>query len=312
MPTFLKDTERSGVFAMDFEVTIEGPSPVITKLCIELGEFSPRVESTPWRQISPHEQERITLLLKANGEQVDKDLFRISQTVAHMERDFPLNERLNMRVRNLAYSEPYTGSHDFLKPFSPVPSITIQPWSPSLPEIIPPRTVVLDPHHAFGTGKHPTTHLCLKAMERLLTDRSEQYRMVLDFGCGTGLLAIAAALMGAQRALGIEIDFQSAQTAQKNIRLNRLEDRVEIRQGSWEVVNEKYDLIFANLVISALLRAGKPLPGHLNQKGVAVVSGFGENQMPDLETFFEEQGMAVSERFSLKGWGAFLFRKKGA
>ena len=113
------------------------------------------------------------------------------------------------------------GACKFMEPFSPTPSITIQPWTPGLVQPTDPRTIILDPLHAFGTGKHPTTLLCLRIMNRLANDTSRTQAFkgakVLDFGCGTGLLAIAAVKMGAQEAVGIEIDPPSVLAAKRNV-----------------------------------------------------------------------------------------------
>jgi ribosomal protein L11 methyltransferase len=120
-------------------------------------------------------------------------------------------------------------------------------------------------------------------------DLSHQLRLqsaeVLDFGCGTGLLAIAALKMGAKKALGVEIDHQSAQTAIKNVELNGLSEEILIKEGSWEVVEGKYDLILANLVTAALFRAGKHISGHLKDHGKVVVSGFSCNQQKGRKTY---------------------------
>ena len=94
------------------------------------------------------------------------------------------------------------------------------------------------------------------------------------------------------------------QAAKTNVALNHLSGRVTIREGSWEVVHEKYDFIFANLVISALLKTGTHIRDHLTQTGTSVVSGFGENQAEDVRRFFEEAGLTISKQSVLEGWGA--------
>ena len=133
---------------------------------------------------------------------------------------------------------------------------------------------------------------------------------VLDFGCGTGLLAIAALKMGAKKALGVEIDHQSAQTAIKNVELNGLSEEILIKEGSWEVVEGKYDLILANLVTAALFRAGKHISGHLKDHGKVVVSGFSCNQQKEMEEFMMKWGLVATDRSSLEGWSAMLLVKK--
>ena len=292
---------------MQFEITIEGPFSAISQLNNNLASFSPVLKRIPVHNDENREMGRI-IIVEPDEDNLDKKLLGISSIITQTERGLSLSSEFYIRVRNLAYSEPSSGSSQFMEPFSPIPSITIQPWTPDLAQPTDPRTIILDPHHAFGTGKHPTTLLCLRIMDLLANDTSRTQALkgakVLDFGCGTGLLAIAAVKMGAQEAVGVEIDPPSIQAAKTNVALNHLSGRVTIREGSWEVVHKKYDFIFANLVVSALLRTGMHIPDHLTQTGTAVISGFGENQAEDVRRFFEEAGLTLSKQSVLEGWGA--------
>ncbi len=293
---------------MQFEITIEGPFKGISQLNSNLESFSPVVKRDPLHGYENSEIGRILIVITGE-DRLDKDLSVISGIVTELEKGLSLKPGFDIRVRNLAYSEPSAGSSQFAEPFNPVPSITIQPWSSELEHISDPYTIILDPRHAFGTGKHPSTTLCIKMMELMAKDTNRASNIkgckVLDFGCGTGLLAIAAVKMGAETAMGVELDGQAARAAKTNVALNRLSQRIEIRQGSWEVVNDKFDLVLANLVVSVLLKTGKSIPFHLTPSGAAVVAGFGENQAKDIKCFFEEQGLTVTRQFTLKGWSAF-------
>ena len=299
---------------MQFEITIEGPYGAISKLSVNLHSFSPLIKKIPGRNDKNSEEGRI-IILESREEHLDNKLLEISSIVNETRRTLSLRSEFYMRVRNLAYSEPSSGSSQFIEPFSPTPSMTIQPWTPDLIQSTNSHTIVLDPNHAFGTGKHPTTLLCLRIMD-LISNGSRTQTLkgakVLDFGCGTGLLAIAAVKMGAQEAVGVEIDQSSAQAARTNIDLNHLSGKIEIREGSWEVVHEKYDFIFANLVVAALLRTGKHIPDHLTQTGMAVISGFGKNQMGEIKRFFEDAGLTISKKSTLEGWAAASLSSKTA
>ena len=106
--------------------------------------------------------------------------------------------------------------------------------------------ILLDPGLVFGTGTHPTTRGCLEALE--LAAGSTQFSTVLDLGTGTGLLALAAARLGSSRVIGVDLNFLAARTAHRNVRLNRLEDRIMIVQGRAEdIIAYPADLIIANL-----------------------------------------------------------------
>ena len=297
---------------MQFEITIEGPYEAISQLTNDLRSFSPAIKKIPGRNGKNSDRGRV-IILESREEHLDRKLLDISSIVNEAKKALSLRSEFYMRVRNLAYSEPSSGSSQFMEPFSPIPSITIRPWTPDLVQPTDPRTIILDPHHAFGTGKHPTTLLCLRIMDLIANgSRAQPFKgaKVLDFGCGTGLLAIAAVKMGAQEAVGVETDPSSVQAAKTNVNLNHLSGRVAIREGSWETVHEKYDFIFANLVVAALLRTGTHIPDHLTQTGTVVISGFGENQMGEMKRFFEDTGLTISKQSTLEGWGAASFSKK--
>ena len=300
---------------MQFEITIEGPYRAISKLGVNLHSFSPLIRKISRRNDKNSEKGRI-IILESREEHLDNKLLEISSILNEAKRTLSLKSEFYMRVRNLAYSEPSSGSSQFMEPFSPIDSMTIQPWTPDLAQPTDPHTIVLDPNHAFGTGQHPTTLLCLRIMDLISNDTLRAHTLegakVLDFGCGTGLLAIAAVKMGAQEAVGVETDPSSVQAAKTNVDLNHLSGRVTIREGSWEVVHEKYDFIFANLVVAALLRTGTHIPDHLTRTGTVVISGFGENQMGEMKRFFEEAGLTISKQYTLDGWGAASLSSKTA
>ena len=106
--------------------------------------------------------------------------------------------------------------------------------------------ILLDPGLVFGTGTHPTTRDCLEALE--LAARSRQMSSVLDLGTGTGLLALAAARLGCERIVGIDLNPLAAKTAGRNVRLNQLEDRILIARGrAEEIIAYPADLLIANI-----------------------------------------------------------------
>ena len=287
---------------MKIEIAIEGPWETVLALQQRLPKGSEQLD----RGVRD-DPERARLILIEEDGRVNEALIRIS---AIAERELPNAEALEFRVRNLAYSEPSPWCESLREPFQPVPSLTVQPWSPSVSPADDRRTILLDSNLAFGTGRHPTTELCLKAIHDLsrgpwgLSGRS-----VLDFGCGTALLAIAAIKWGANRCQGVEIDPEAAATAKKNVMLNGLSERIVISQGSWEAVEGKVDLVVANLVPSVLLRTGSEIPAHLVERGRAVASGFGRNQCQEMEDFFARFGLRSTERLERDGWSGLVMEK---
>jgi ribosomal protein L11 methyltransferase len=284
------------------EIAIEGPWEAVLALYRKLPYGSGKPE-----QGLRDDPQRARLILIEEDERVNECLIRISEIA---EKDLGVADALEFRVRNLAYSEPSSWCESLREPFNPVPSLTIRPWSPSASQPEDCHTILLDSNLAFGTGTHPTTQLCLNAIHDLafgpwgLSGRS-----VLDFGCGTALLAIAAVKLGAGRGQGVEIDPEAAATAGRNVVLNGLSEKIAIAQGSWEAVKGKVDLLLGNLVPSVLLRTGSEIPAHLIDHGRAIVSGFGENQSQEMEGFFAGLGLKTTERLTSKGWGALVMEK---
>ena len=273
---------------MDIEITIEGPLDAISRLQEKLRDLSP--------ELRPHgkHQQSLRIIETENG--LDSRLLFISRALKGMSG-------LELRVRNLAYSEPVVVSSD--EPFRPVGSLLIQPWHPFLPETPDPDTIVILQQHAFGSGLHPTTILCLKGLEEIYREGpSLNGKEILDFGCGTGLLAIAAVKWGAQRAFGVEIDPASVLTARRNANLNRVAERITIVKGSWDAVGGAFDVIIANLVPAVIYRTGKRIRNYLRPQGRIIVSGFGDSQAPEMESFFTSAGLFPQQRTTLKGWGA--------
>jgi|GEM_PF-652124 len=307
---FHKPAEGEG---LRYEITIEGPFLAMMTLRHELRRFSPTLKRLPHRPNRKVNWASISCV-ETNDTLLNAKLLEISKIISHIEEGLSPRENLDIRIRNLSYSEPCAGSSQFDEPFKPIPSLTVLPWKPSHRELIDSHTIVLDPEHAFGSGKHPSTKLCLNILDRMLKNKTQapkfQKGRLLDFGCGTGILAIAAVKMGMKSAVGVENDADAAESAERNVMLNHLSHKIDIRVGSWNVVNEAYDLIVSNLVVSALLRTGKKFPDHLEIGGAAVIAGFGENQLTEMKDFFYKMGLIPSGQNTLAGWAALTLRKR--
>jgi ribosomal protein L11 methyltransferase len=145
--------------------------------------------------------------------------------------------------------------------------------------------IIIEPKMAFGTGEHATTQLCCQAALGLVKPRMK----VLDFGTGSGILAILAVKLGASEVLGIDNDALAVENAEENARLNRVNRKIKLKLGSIEAVpDEKYDLIFANLIRSQVKEFFPRFKKALKQNGLLVASGILTYQLADLGRFFRE------------------------
>jgi ribosomal protein L11 methyltransferase len=295
---------------MNFEICIQGPKAEIIRLYNHLKPFFPRLRKVPDRS-DEGTVGRLEIALRKNlaPSLLDQELQSISKAMMASGKEAVEGGLFDMRVRNLDYSEPSSGSDGFREPFRPISSLLVEPYSPRLGRHVKPDRIYLDPGQAFGTGKHPTTRLCLQILDSLIQG-GLQIKRALDFGSGTGILAIAAVRLGVHQTLGVEIDGDSVRAAKRNVRLNRLEQQVSIREGSWETIEGPFDLVLANLVASALLRTGDRIANYLEDHGWAVVSGFGTNQVGEVLPVLERSGLGLEKQYDLDGWAGLLLKKR--
>lgn len=136
--------------------------------------------------------------------------------------------------------------------------------------------IMLDPGLAFGTGTHPTTRLCLEWLDQH-TDLVKQQQL-LDFGCGSGILAIAAALLDAAHVDGVDIDPQALTATQENAERNHVNPRIQSYLPPQFKPQQPYDVVLANILANPLIELAPQLCGHLKPKGHLVLSGILEEQ----------------------------------
>jgi ribosomal protein L11 methyltransferase len=164
---------------------------------------------------------------------------------------------------------------------------------------------------SFGFGDHPTTRLAIQGIEAALSVNhgvlAADHSKALDIGTGSGVLAIAAVLLGISRAVGIDIDPCARTEAKKNVKLNGLEHRIEIPGIGIEAVKEPYALITANLRYPTLRRLCAHMAGILQEKGAAVVSGITSNEVGGLLNEFTRNGFRCTWKADEKGWAGMVF-----
>lgn len=166
----------------------------------------------------------------------------------------------------------------------------------------------LEPGLAFGSGTHDTTRLCLESLEKY----AEKGKSILDVGCGSGILSIAGLLLGADSAVGVDIDALAVKTAKENGVTNGFsEPKFTVIKGSMtDNVSGKYDIIVANIVADIIMLLCKDVKKYLNDGGVFITSGIIEPREQDVLTAFAENGIEVVERHESGGWLCFEAKVK--
>jgi ribosomal protein L11 methyltransferase len=164
--------------------------------------------------------------------------------------------------------------------------------------------LALDPGMAFGTGLHPTTRLCLAGIEALADRGVLEGAKVLDVGCGSGILAIAALKLGAASVLGVDTDPIAAEATTENARRNGLARRTRARVGSLPSGEPGHDVVLANLIASVLIALAGPLCEELRPGGVLLASGIFVDREPEVRAALERAGLGITGRSSEGEWVA--------
>ena len=164
--------------------------------------------------------------------------------------------------------------------------------------------LALDPGMAFGTGLHPTTRLCLAALEPLDADGRLAGARVLDVGCGSGILAIAAVRLGAASALGLDTDPIAIEATDANARRNALRRRIRARVGSLPSGDAPFDGVLANLIAGVLVPLATDLADELRPGGWLLASGIFVDREAEVRAAFEGAGLETRGRTTEGDWVA--------
>lgn len=164
--------------------------------------------------------------------------------------------------------------------------------------------IAMDPGMAFGTGLHPTTRLCLAALEPLADRGVLDGARVLDVGCGSGILAIAAVRLGAASAFGVDTDPIAIESTAANARRNHLGRRVRARSGSLPSGEAPFDVVLANLIAGVLVPLAAGLHDELRPGGTLLASGIFIDRVGEVTDALEAVGLAISARTDEGDWVA--------
>jgi ribosomal protein L11 methyltransferase len=228
---------------------------------------------------------------------------QIREALWHLGRLYPIPEPVFTVIAEKDWAEAWKAHYAVLH--IGARTVIVPQWQAYAPQ--PGEVVILlDPGMAFGTGTHPTTRLCLAALEEMPVRGAR----VLDLGTGSGVLSIAAAKEGAASVLAVDVDPIAVDAARENIAANDVADRVRVVAGSLARAQGKYDLILVNIlarVIVELLEEG--LAETLAPEGEVIASGIIDDQEDEVRAAFEARGVSVVDRLCERDWVALRGRK---
>jgi ribosomal protein L11 methyltransferase len=240
-------------------------------------------------------------------DQLEEKRQRIEEALWHLGRIQPLPEPT---FRTLPDEDWMTA---WKKHYHPIPIgkrlMVLPAWvEKSDTDRIP---VHIDPSMAFGTGTHPSTQLCLELLESYVKPGS----LLIDVGCGSGILSIAALKLGASHALAIDIDQEAMRATEENAVRNNVEDRIEIKPGSVQEVDEfqfsiqQAPLVVANILANVIIELFEDgLARLVAPDGFLIMAGILEEQAERVEQAARQQDLHFVERRSSGDWVAMVYR----
>lgn len=161
------------------------------------------------------------------------------------------------------------------------------------------KMLKLDPGMAFGTGTHETTYLCLEVLDRVIKGSES----VLDVGTGSGILGIGSVLLGAESALGVDIDPTAVKVAIENAQLNNVRDKFTVKIGDLaQEVSGKFDIVVANIVANAVMELSKTIPQFLKPGGLYITSGIIDTRKDEVCACLENLGFKLLTVHEKNGW----------
>ncbi len=190
------------------------------------------------------------------------------------------------------YKPKKIGEYVVIKP-------TWEEYTPNQGELI----IELDPGMAFGTGTHETTMMCAQQLEKYVNENST----VFDIGCGSGILSITAAKLGAKKVIGVDMDSVAAEVSKRNVVDNNVEDKVEIKKGNlMDVVKGRADVIVANIIADIIKLLAKDVPNYLQKGGIFISSGIILEKIEEVENSLVENGFEILETKRMGEWAAIV------
>jgi ribosomal protein L11 methyltransferase len=237
-------------------------------------------------------------------DQLEASKRRIKEALGHLDRIRPVSVPTFRPVADEDWAEAWkerldvlhVGRHVVIRP-------SWRDYAPAPGDVV----VQLDPGMAFGTGLHPTTQMCLAVMEKLVRPEAA----VLDLGTGSGILAIAAAKLGAGRVLAVDNDPVAVKTARSNVVTNEVQGTVRVVCGSLTGVSESYDIVVVNILVSVIVdMIHEGLAARVRPGGRVIAAGILADQEPEVVAALEQKELTPVERRQREDW-VCLVAKRG-
>ena len=167
--------------------------------------------------------------------------------------------------------------------------------------------IEIDPGMAFGTGTHPTTRGCLRLIEEVVSKTKGGIETMLDVGTGSGILAIAATMLGVQRTIAIDVDRSAIRVAEENVALNRVGPQVSVSRIKVDGMRAMFDLVVANIIAEELVRLSRDLNDRVLPGGSLILSGIIVEKADMVKGAFKE--LSLEKELTEAEWVSLLYKK---
>lgn len=283
-------------------VVIEDPFELIKEREDQFGEIY---------ELNPNDYPEEGVIIKAYlpvnsflGETVEEIKESINNLILH-NIDIGKN---TVTISEVNEEEWSTAWKKYYHPVKISEKVTIVPtWEEYSPVHSDELIIELDPGMAFGTGTHPTTVMCIQALERTVGKGTK----VIDVGTGSGVLSIAAALLGAEKVQALDLDAVAVNSARINVKLNKVHDRVTVAQNNLLAgLTEPVDVIVANILAEVILRFTDAAANLVKKDGYFITSGIILPKKQEVKDAMEKAGFEIVEVLQMEDWVAFISRKK--
>jgi len=212
------------------------------------------------------------------------------------------------KCRDVMEEDWATSWKEFFHPIKVGERIVIKPsWEEYVP-MDGDLVIELDPGMAFGTGTHHTTSMCCRVLEEVVLPG----HVVFDVGTGSGILAVAAAKLGASQVQAVDFDTVAVRVATENVAINNAQDVVQVSQSDlFAGVTGQADVIVANIIADIVIKLLVDVPARLNEHGVFIASGIITERLSDVTTAMLAQNLVIDKVIEEGGWVAIVARKGG-
>lgn len=302
-------TSSQGIDAVSSVLTMLGHETFMIEDSSVVEELLKKENSYDWDYVDESviaqqkEESRITLYLEPD-ETAEASIAAIKSAISMLKEQDPNGVFGRLEVTDTYESDDEWKDKwkEFFKPSKMTDNIVIKPtweeYEPAEGEMV----IEIDPGMAFGTGTHATTRMCVKHLEKYITSENDK---VLDLGCGSGILSIAAALLGSKNVYGVDIDPNAVAASAENVEMNGLSDVIEIAYGDvTEGLGMKADIIAANLMADLIIMLAPDIAKHLEGKKIFISSGILEEKLEDVLKAIKGSGFEIIEVLHEDEWCA--------